>query len=99
MFDRFASRLRYVSGDFTASDTFARVADAAKGAQSPVFYLEIPPFLFGTVVAGLADAGFVGTDTLTYRAANARVASEPVTVTLSVTATVTAVAVVPRFTG
>ena len=27
------------------------------GRQSPVFYLEIPPFLFGTVVKGLADAG------------------------------------------
>jgi hypothetical protein len=27
------------------------------GARTPVFYLEIPPFLFGTVVAGLADAG------------------------------------------
>ena len=25
--------------------------------QSPVFYLEIPPFLFGRVVAGLAEAG------------------------------------------
>ena len=25
--------------------------------KSPVFYLEIPPFLFGTVIKGLADAG------------------------------------------
>ena len=30
------------------------VAAALKGARSPVFYLEIPPFLFGTVVKGLA---------------------------------------------
>ena len=28
--------------------TYARVADAIKGAEHPVFYLEIPPFLFGT---------------------------------------------------
>src|SRR4029078_10337402 len=28
-----------------------------KNARSPVFYLEIPPFLFGTVVKGLAGAG------------------------------------------
>ena len=32
-------------------------ATAIKGAQTPVFYLEIPPFLFGKVVEGLADAG------------------------------------------
>ena len=32
-------------------------ADAIKGADRPVFYLEIPPFLFGRVVKGLADAG------------------------------------------
>src|SRR4030095_10405578 len=31
--------------------------DAINGAQTPVFYLEIPPFLFGRVVEGLADAG------------------------------------------
>ena len=30
---------------------------AIKGADTPVFYLEIPPFLFGTVIKGLADAG------------------------------------------
>ena len=30
---------------------------AIKGASSPVFYLEIPPFLFGTVVKGLSGAG------------------------------------------
>jgi glucose-6-phosphate 1-dehydrogenase len=53
---RLAGRLSYVSGDFGDASTYARVADAIKGAQ-PVFYLEIPPFLFATVVKGLADAG------------------------------------------
>jgi glucose-6-phosphate 1-dehydrogenase len=57
VFDRFADRLSYVSGDFGDSDTYARVADAIRGAATPVFYLEIPPFLFGKVIAGLADAG------------------------------------------
>ena len=33
------------------------VAKAISGARSPVFYLEIPPFLFGTVIKGLAEAG------------------------------------------
>src|SRR4029079_12514783 len=40
--------------------TYQRVGEAIKGVESPVFYLEIPPFLFGTVVAGLADAGLAG---------------------------------------
>jgi len=57
VFDRFAERLSYVSGDFGDADTYARVADAIRGARTPVFYLEIPPFLFGKVIAGLAEAG------------------------------------------
>jgi glucose-6-phosphate 1-dehydrogenase len=57
VFERFAARLSYVSGDFGDEATYARVAAALKGASSPVFYLEIPPFLFGTVVKGLHEAG------------------------------------------
>jgi glucose-6-phosphate 1-dehydrogenase len=57
VFDRFAARLSYVSGDFSEAQTFKRVADAIGDAQSPVFYLEIPPFLFGPVIKGLAEAG------------------------------------------
>src|SRR3954452_18119857 len=57
VFDRFAARLTYVHGDFTDPKTYGRVGDAIKGAECPVFYLEIPPFLFGTVVKGLADEG------------------------------------------
>jgi glucose-6-phosphate 1-dehydrogenase len=61
VFDRFADRLSYLSGDFSESSTYERVATALNGAQSPVFYLEIPPFLFGRVVAGLAEAGLTKT--------------------------------------
>jgi glucose-6-phosphate 1-dehydrogenase len=57
VFQRFAARLSYVSGDFGDPETFERVAAAISGAHAPVFYLEIPPFLFGTVIAGLANAG------------------------------------------
>jgi glucose-6-phosphate 1-dehydrogenase len=57
VFKRFAGRLSYVGGDFTDPATYARVGEAIKGAQTPVFYLEIPPFLFGRVVEGLAEAG------------------------------------------
>jgi glucose-6-phosphate 1-dehydrogenase len=56
-FERLAARFRYVSGDFADAATYARVGEAIKGAEQPVFYLEIPPFLFSTVVAGLSDAG------------------------------------------
>ena len=56
VFDRFAARLSYVHGDFTDGATYQRVADAIKGAECPVFYLEIPPFLFGTVVHRLTEA-------------------------------------------
>ena len=61
VFDRFAERLSYVQGDFSDAATYGRVADAIKGKASPVFYLEIPPFLFGTVVKGLSDAGLTKT--------------------------------------
>jgi glucose-6-phosphate 1-dehydrogenase len=57
VFQRFAARLSYVSGDFADAATYGRVADALGDARLPVFYLEIPPFLFGRVVTGLADAG------------------------------------------
>ena len=61
VFDRFAERLSYVQGDFSDAATYGRVADAIKGKGSPVFYLEIPPFLFGTVVKGLSDTGLTKT--------------------------------------
>src|SRR3954453_21707823 len=50
VFKRFSERLSYVGGDFTDPATYARVGEAIKGAETPVFYLEIPPFLFGKVV-------------------------------------------------
>jgi glucose-6-phosphate 1-dehydrogenase len=61
VFDRLTARLSYVQGDFGEAATYGRVGEAIEGAQLPVFYLEIPPFLFGTVVKGLADAGLTKT--------------------------------------
>jgi glucose-6-phosphate 1-dehydrogenase len=57
VFERFAARLSYVQGDFADPATYARVGAAIKDAENPVFYLEIPPSLFATVVKGLAEAG------------------------------------------
>ncbi len=67
IFDRLAARFSYVSGDFADDATYKRVADAIEGFVTPVFYLEIPPFLFGRVVGGLTNAGLT---------ANARVVVE-----------------------
>jgi glucose-6-phosphate 1-dehydrogenase len=57
IFERFAARLSYVAGDFGDAETYKHVADAISDARTPVFYLEIPPFLFGTVIKGLHEAG------------------------------------------
>jgi glucose-6-phosphate 1-dehydrogenase len=67
VFKRLASRLSYVHGDFSDPATYGRVAQAIEGRRLPVFYLEVPPSLFATVVSGLAKEGLT---------ANARVVVE-----------------------
>jgi glucose-6-phosphate 1-dehydrogenase len=67
VFARLAARFSYVQGDYTDPDTFKRVGEAIQGKERPVFYLEIPPALFATVVGGLGKAGLT---------ANARVVIE-----------------------
>jgi glucose-6-phosphate 1-dehydrogenase len=54
---RLAARLSYVQGDYGDQATFERVGKALGERRSPVFYLEVPPSLFGTVVDGLGKAG------------------------------------------
>jgi glucose-6-phosphate 1-dehydrogenase len=61
VFERLSRRFSYVSGDFGDAGTYARVAEAISGKETPVFYLEIPPFLFGRVVQGLSQAGLTKT--------------------------------------
>jgi glucose-6-phosphate 1-dehydrogenase len=61
VFERFAARLSYVSGDFNDAATYGRVKAALGDAHTPVFYLEIPPFLFGPVIKQLAGAGLTKT--------------------------------------
>ncbi|HEX5984619.1 MAG TPA: glucose-6-phosphate dehydrogenase [Solirubrobacterales bacterium] len=57
VFSRLAARLTYVQGDYAEEETFERVAAAIGDRRHPVFYLEIPPSLFATVVQGLGRAG------------------------------------------
>ncbi len=57
VFGALAKRFDYVSGDYRDSQTFQQVAHKLAGAKMPVCYLAIPPFLFETVISGLAAAG------------------------------------------
>jgi glucose-6-phosphate 1-dehydrogenase len=61
VFERFAARLSYVSGDFTDASTYERLRAAVGDPETPVFYLEIPPFLFGPVIGQLSKAGLTKT--------------------------------------
>jgi glucose-6-phosphate 1-dehydrogenase len=56
VFDRLAARLSYVSGDFGKVETFQQLAEMVGERQRPVYYLEVPPSLFATVVEGLSNA-------------------------------------------
>jgi glucose-6-phosphate 1-dehydrogenase len=62
--DLVASRITHFAGDFTASDTYVRLADllekTAAGRQTRgnvVFYLAVASQLFGTIVERLGEAG------------------------------------------
>jgi glucose-6-phosphate 1-dehydrogenase len=57
VFGRLAARLSYIQGDYADPATFERVGKTIEKAERPVFYLEIPPSLFATVVQGLGQAG------------------------------------------
>ena len=56
-FDKLMGLLRYVDGDYNDSSTFAALRQALGTAQHPAHYLAIPPPLFGSVVAQLAQSG------------------------------------------
>jgi glucose-6-phosphate 1-dehydrogenase len=59
VFKRFAKRLRYVSGDFDDDATYKKLKVQLGKLTNPTFYLEIPPPLFGRVVAGLHGVDLV----------------------------------------
>jgi glucose-6-phosphate 1-dehydrogenase len=59
-YDRLVAHLSYVSGDYQDAATFDRLREALAGAKRPVFYLAIPPSLFGVVASSLARSGVAG---------------------------------------
>ncbi len=52
--------IKYVHGDYGDPDSFSHLATALKGVRLPVFYLAIPPALFGEVVTALAHHDLTG---------------------------------------
>ncbi len=56
-FSRLSSHLSYVAGDYEQPGTFERLRQALGSAERPLFYLAIPPSLFGTVASGLTRSG------------------------------------------
>jgi glucose-6-phosphate 1-dehydrogenase len=55
-FDKLASLLRYVDGDYREPATFVRLREALGGAAHPLHYLAIPPSMFAPVVGNLASS-------------------------------------------
>jgi glucose-6-phosphate 1-dehydrogenase len=56
-FAKLCSLLRYIDGDYRNPTTFTQLRQALGGVQRPLHYLAIPPSMFATVTAGLAQAG------------------------------------------
>jgi glucose-6-phosphate 1-dehydrogenase len=56
-FEKLASLLQYVDGDYREAETFTRLRAALGSASAPLHYLAIPPSVFATVIGGLATAG------------------------------------------
>ena len=54
---RLVERMTYVGGDFLDAGLYERLAAHLVGSSHPLFYLEIPPVLFGPVVEQLGAAG------------------------------------------
>ncbi|GAA1881333.1 glucose-6-phosphate dehydrogenase [Asanoa iriomotensis] len=53
---RLGDKLRYVDGDYADPATFEALRTELGSAKAPLFYLAIPPALFGTVVTALGDS-------------------------------------------
>jgi glucose-6-phosphate 1-dehydrogenase len=56
-FEKLASQLRYVDGDYADAGTFAQIKEHLGGAKRPLHYLAIPPSLFPMVIGQLEKAG------------------------------------------
>jgi glucose-6-phosphate 1-dehydrogenase len=49
--------LRYVDGDLGDDSTYKAMSDEVGAGENVLFYLEVPPLLFGRIAQGIATAG------------------------------------------
>jgi glucose-6-phosphate 1-dehydrogenase len=56
-FDKLATQLRYVDGDYGDPETYTKLKKTLGLATRPIHYLAIPPSMFASVVQGLAKSG------------------------------------------
>jgi glucose-6-phosphate 1-dehydrogenase len=49
--------LRYVDGDLTGKDTYEQMSSQIGADKKILYYMEVPPALFGTIADGIASAG------------------------------------------
>src|SRR6266536_4539556 len=56
-FEKLSSLLQYVSGNSNEETTYTKLRNALGGARRPLYYLAIPPSMFGPVVEGLGKSG------------------------------------------
>jgi len=59
VFDRLARRVSYLPGDVTDGALYRRLAAEMGGSRTPLFYLEVPPSLFGPIIEHLGSARLV----------------------------------------
>jgi len=51
------SLLRYIDGDLDDDNTYKSMSEEIGPGRNVLFYLEVPPFLFGRIAQGIATAG------------------------------------------
>ena len=61
VFKRFAARWSYLHGDVTDQELYRQLAEKISQYHLPVFYLEMPPSLFGPIVEQLGAANLLAT--------------------------------------
>src|SRR5258706_11850020 len=59
VFDRLARRMSYLPGDVSDGALYRRLAAEMGGSRTPLFYLEVPPSLFGPIIEHLGSARLV----------------------------------------
>jgi glucose-6-phosphate 1-dehydrogenase len=64
VFARLAKRLTYLHGDVADAELYKRLAKRIGRRRRPLFYLEMPPALFGPIVERLGESGLLAKATV-----------------------------------